>query len=194
MTSDTLVTGHVSLRPVRVGLLFPSNATDFRTAIRQCSTVWGGGYNHFFTTGTKFEDIVERSELAFVDSVSPLTKTKFQDLPQEIRTYHWRGHNGNGPFNEPIAAYNHSAISTEWLLKERSTSFIAPAIADEDPLQLYISALVGEISSDAPYDLSPYFQRIDASSPQGLSGLALIIRGGGEPVSGPSDGDLTCRV
>jgi hypothetical protein len=24
--------------------------------------------------------------------------------------------------------------------------------------------------------------------------LALIIRGGGEPVSGPSDGDLTCRV
>ncbi|MFJ6896847.1 hypothetical protein [Streptomyces hokutonensis] len=148
------IAGHISLRPVRVGLVFEPTLDALVKSIKLATTAWGGMYFPFIDP-TRESPLSLAVELD-VDVLYAVDNSAESDQLSRSMGYKWQGGAEWGPFGNQVGYASGHIQSIDWLIGEtlNGPQFTYYQWEDESPLKSVLLALHGDYSDDAVGELA----------------------------------------
>jgi hypothetical protein len=172
------VSGHVEVRPARLGLVFAPTHETIRHAAHLACSAWGGLY--FPWIDPRNPKSAERTaEALSVDAFVPLDATAGSDTLARKAGFFWRGMTGDA-FGPPMDVIAGRVQGPEWLMDERLTNAVSPQWDPEDRLASLFNVWFGGYGeSDYERKIGERFAsvaaRIDLSPGEPLPNLSEWI-------------------
>ena len=153
------MSGEISVRPARVGMVFQPSLETIRSAARLACSAWGGVYFPWIDPS----DRARADRLCEVLSLDALVAVDSAPESQETARrpgFYWRGLSGDA-FGEPSEFFPQRLQGPGWLLDDRPPHLVLPRWSVEDPLaDLFTVWFGGYGGSDYERALSERFAGI----------------------------------
>lgn len=152
------LSGRITIRPVRMGILVEPNLTSIRSAVEKATSSWGGMYCALIDQ-SRPSSVLKMADRLGIDALHALSDDQeAQDLAATMG-YQWYGFGQWGPYEQPKEYLSARLMGPDWLLERAhgKAGLVLPRWSDNDPLADLFTVWFGS------YGSSEYEQRLEGS-------------------------------